>query len=161
MIINPVADQGFGDLVLNHVKRSSLLRLNTHVLTVRLRHTADAKTAPMTIRESNKFKIVGFIDQASAGKDAGEVLDGKNRQLPVFATIEAAAGTGAEYCIVGVATTGGIFPESMLNDIRTAIKQGMSIVNGLHDYLNDRPDMVELAQKHEVELIDIRRPKSR
>ena len=49
------------------------------------------------------------------------------------------------YCIIGVATTGGIFPEAMLADVRAAIRSGLSIVNGLHDYLSERADIVDLA----------------
>lgn len=134
---------------------------NALVLTGGLLHTSDAKTAHGLIRESRRFNIVGFVDPANAGKDAGEVLDGRNRSLPIFADVTDALYTKPEYCIVGVATTGGIFPESMLSDIRIAIQHGLSIVNGLHDYLNDRPEMLELAKQHNVELIDIRRPKKR
>jgi len=134
---------------------------NALVLTGGLLHTSDAKTAHGLIRESNRFNIVGFVDNANYGKDAGEVLDGRKRNLPVFANVDEALHTKPEYCIVGVATTGGLFPESMLADIKIAIQNGLSIVNGLHDYLNDRPEMLELAKQHKVELIDIRRPKKR
>lgn len=134
---------------------------NALVLTGGLLHTSDAKTAHGLIRESNRFNIVGFVDTVNAGKDAGEVLDGRKRDLPVFASVEEAIHSKPEYCVVGVATTGGIFPESMLMDVKIAIKNGLSIVNGLHDYLNDRPEMLHLAKQHKVELIDIRRPKKR
>ena len=134
---------------------------NALVLTGGLLHTSDAKTAHGLIRESNRFNIVGFVDNANYGKDAGEVLDGRKRNLPVFANVDEALHTKPEYCVVGVATTGGLFPESMLADIKIAIQKGLSIVNGLHDYLNDRPEMLELAKLHKVELIDIRRPKKR
>lgn len=134
---------------------------NALVLTGGLLQTSDAKTAHGLIRESNRFHIVGFVDALNAGKDAGEVLDGKKRNLPVFRCVNDAMHTQPEYCVVGVATTGGFFPESMLEDIKVAIKNGLSIVNGLHDYLNERPEMLELAKKHNVDLIDIRRPKNR
>lgn len=134
---------------------------NALVLTGGLLHTSDAKTAHGLIRESNRFHLVGFVDRANAGKDAGEVLDGRKRNLPVFASVNEALHTKPEYCLVGVATTGGLFPESMLADIKIAIQNGLSIVNGLHDYLNDRQEMLDLAKQYKVELIDIRRPKKR
>lgn len=134
---------------------------NALVLTGGLLHTSDAKTAHGLIRESERFKIIGFVDHKNAGKDAGEVLDGKNRGLPIFTSVVEALQLKPQFCIVGVATTGGLFPESMLADVKVAIKNGLSIVNGLHDYLNDRPEMLELAKKYNVELIDIRRPKKR
>lgn len=131
------------------------------VLTGGLLHTADAKTAHGLIRESNRFKIVGLVDPLQAGKDAGVVLDGKHRGIPVFSTIGEAMALKPAFCIVGVATTGGIFPPSMIGDIRTAIENKASIVNGLHDYLSERPDIVELAGKYGVQLIDVRKPKQR
>jgi uncharacterized NAD-dependent epimerase/dehydratase family protein len=134
---------------------------NAIILSGGLLTTPDAKTAHGLIRESNRFKITGIVDAVSKGQDAGEILDGKHRSLPVFGTVEEALSTNPAYCIVGVATTGGIFPESMLQDISFAISKGLSIVNGLHDYLTERPEMVELANKYGVELIDIRKPKAR
>jgi len=131
------------------------------ILTGGLLETTDAKTAHGLIRESNRFKIVGIVDPASAGRDAGELLDGVHRDIPVFKDIKEALATSPRVCIVGVATIGGVFPESMLNDVRIAISAGLSVVNGLHDYLSDRSDINELAKKQGVELIDVRKPKLR
>jgi len=129
------------------------------ILTAGLLDTADAKTAHGLIRESERFEITGVVDFRHAGSDAGVVLDGKHRNIPVFESIENAVQTGAKYCIIGVATTGGRFPEIMLQMVRTAIENGLSIVNGLHDYLSERPDIAELANLHQVQLTDIRKPK--
>lgn len=131
------------------------------VLTAGILNTPDAKTAHGLIRESNRFKIVGLVDKLQAGKDAGEVLDGKKRNIPVFGTIEEAIALKPDYCIIGVATTGGILPVSMLEEIQIAIKSKISIINGLHDYLSERRDMVELAQTHHVGITDVRKPKKR
>jgi uncharacterized NAD-dependent epimerase/dehydratase family protein len=98
-----------------------------------------------------------------AGKDAGEVLDGQHRNIPVLASVEEAFSNipGIEFCIIGVATVGGVLPAHFLPVIETCIRHGISIVNGLHDFLNDRPDLAALAAQHHVSLIDIRRPKKR
>ncbi|MCU0392872.1 MAG: DUF1611 domain-containing protein [Thermoflexibacter sp.] len=129
------------------------------VLTNGLLSSTNAKTAHGLIRESERFEIVGIVDEAYAGRDAGEVLDGKIRHIPVFADVWQALVTKPSYCIVGVATVGGIFPDNMIDSIRIAIKNHLSIVNGLHDYLSERPDIQALADEHEVKLIDIRKPK--
>lgn len=126
-------------------------------------HTDDAKTAHGLIRGTERFRIAGLIDSLHAGKDAGEVLDGKHRNIPVYANVEEAlqqAGT-IEYCIIGVATVGGILPPVFLEIIGTCINHGISIVNGLHDYLNDKPELVALAKEKGVTLTDIRKPKKR
>lgn len=133
------------------------------VLTANLFNTSNAKTAHGLIRGGERFLIVGVIDEANQGKDAGTVLDGHARGIPVVADVKAiqAIHPDVQYCIIGVATSGGIFPDAMLVLVRDAIRAGLSIVNGLHDYLNDRPDILALAQEHGVELLDVRRPKKR
>ena len=133
------------------------------VLTNGILTHSDAKTAHGLIRGTERFTIVGVVDDAStAGKDAGELLDGKHRQIPIYATLaDALAAEQAYYLIIGIATVGGVLPDSMIAIIQAAIQAGLSIVNGLHDYLQDRPEIAELAAKHQVNLIDVRRPKAR
>jgi uncharacterized NAD-dependent epimerase/dehydratase family protein len=133
------------------------------VLTNGILTHSDAKTAHGLIRGTERFTIVGVVDDAStAGKDAGELLDGKHRQIPIYATLaDALAAEQASYLIIGIATVGGVLPDSMIAIIQAAIQAGLSIVNGLHDYLQDRPEIAELAEKHQVDLIDVRRPKAR
>jgi uncharacterized NAD-dependent epimerase/dehydratase family protein len=126
-------------------------------------HTDDAKTAHGLIRGTDRFRIVAVIDSGFAGLDAGEVLDDTKRNIPVLGSVEEAIKSfpTIEYCIIGVATVGGILPPLFLNIIRKCMENGISIVNGLHDYLNDRADLVALAEKHGVTLTDIRKPKRR
>lgn len=131
------------------------------VLTGGLLHTPDAKTAHGLIREGERFIITAVIDEVSAGKDAGEILDGRFRSIPVYKNIAEALHTQPTHCIIGVATNGGVFPAEMLNEVKQAINAGLSIVNGLHDYLTERTDIVELAKRKNVSLIDIRKPKAR
>lgn len=139
--------------------------LNTAiVLTNGLLTSTDAKTAHGLIRGTERFTIFGVVDcEATAGKDAGELLDGKNRGIPVFATMETAMQQVKEvnYLIIGVATVGGVLPANMLSLIYDAVKKGISVVNGLHEYLNDKADLVALALNTGAQLIDVRKPKSR
>jgi uncharacterized NAD-dependent epimerase/dehydratase family protein len=136
---------------------------NALVLTNGLLNTKDAKTAHGLIRGTERFTIAGVIDPPTAGQDAGVVLDGKYRNIPVFESLETALeqAQGVHYLIVGVATVGGYLPPDMLEIIQRAIRRGLSIVNGLHEYLRDKPEIAALAEAHGVELIDVRRPKAR
>lgn len=134
------------------------------VLTNGLYTTSDAKTAHGLVRGSERFLIAGIIDnESTANKDAGEILDGVHRNIPVFAnlTTAVAAVPNADTLIVGVATVGGKLPAEMLAIIQSAITYRLSIVNGLHDYLTDHADLVELAQQNNITLTDIRKPKKR
>ena len=130
------------------------------ILTNGLLQTDNAKTAHGLIRESNRYKIVGIVDDKNAGNDAGVLLDGKHRNIPVYATVyEAVQEAKPDVCIVGVATTGGMFPGTLLDEVKEAIRHKLDIVNGLHDHLNARPEIKKLVAENSVELIDIRAPK--
>lgn len=134
------------------------------VLTNGLLETNDAKTAHGLIRGTERFEIVGVIDTPKlSGKDAGEVLDGKHRNIPVFGSLEEAIEqlTDIHYLIIGVATVGGVLPPAMVGIVEKSLESGISVVNGLHEYLTDNPVFVKLAEEKNLELIDIRKPKKR
>lgn len=133
------------------------------VLTNGMLDTPNAKTAHGLIRGSDRFDIVAIIDPLHAGQDAGVLLDGTPRHIPVLADVETACLqiSDVQYLVIGIATHGGILPEDMLQILEKAIQLKLSIVNGLHDYLNERSNLVALAQQYGVELLDIRRPKPR
>ncbi|MBD2754088.1 DUF1611 domain-containing protein [Spirosoma validum] len=133
------------------------------LLTDGLLSTPNAKTAHGLIRGTERYTVVGVVDAPTAGQDAGIVLDGQSRNIPVFASVDEALEQvdSVEYAIIAIATNGGVLPQTMLTDVKRCIEQGVSIVNGLHEFLNDKPEIVTLAQQHGVQLIDVRRPKSR
>jgi len=136
---------------------------NAIVLTDGMLHESDAKTAHGLIRGTERFTICAVIDSIHAGKDAGEVLDGKHRNIPILSNIEEAVRQiiDIQYCIIGIATVGGVLPKDFLPVIKSCIFQGMSIVNGLHEYLTDFPDLVHAANDSGVQLIDVRKPKNK
>ncbi|MDH5399205.1 MAG: DUF1611 domain-containing protein [Cyclobacteriaceae bacterium] len=134
---------------------------NTIAITGGMLHTLSAKTTHGLIRGSSRFKLVGVVDHLNAGKDAGEVLDGKHRNIPVFSSIKETLNPGldAKYALLGIATKGGVVPPEIKEVIVEAIKNGLSIINGLHQHISTMPDLIALAKKHHVELIDVRKPK--
>lgn len=131
------------------------------VLTAGHLNTDNAKTAHGLIRGTDRFNIVAIIDHEESGQDAGELLDGVYRDIPVLASLEVAVSffPDVEYLIIGVATVGGVLPKELLPVIELALSAKISIVNGLHDYVSEKPHLLELAQKNKVELLDIRKPK--
>jgi len=120
-----------------------------------------AKTAHGLIRGTERYEIVAVLDHEHAGKDAGVVLDGVDRDIPVYASMDefTAAGGKADYLIIGVATKGGFIPQPMREVLKQAVSSGLSIVNGLHEFLSEDQELKSLAEKHEVQLIDIRKPR--
>ncbi|GAB3797354.1 DUF1611 domain-containing protein [Spirosoma humi] len=133
------------------------------LLTDGLLATNDAKTAHGLIRGTTRYTIIGVVDAPTAGQDAGTVLDGKYRGIPIFSSVQEALATLGQVssAIVAVATSGGILPPNMLDDIKQCLEGGLSVVNGLHEFLNDKPDLVALAHQYGGQLIDVRRPKQR
>jgi len=122
----------------------------------------DAKTAHGLIRGTERFRITGVIDQNNSGKDAGEVLDGVHRNIPVYATMTdylAVKGGKPDYAIIGVALCGGRLDEQWQALTLDIIHQGVSIVNGMHMLLGDNPVFKAAAKKNNVRIIDIRRHK--
>lgn len=124
----------------------------------------NAKTAHGLVRGTDRYEIVGVIDEPLAGKDAGEVLEGKHSGTPIFESVEsflAAHPGGADYAILGIATGGGKLPRHMFPEMKTCIQAGISLVSGLHEFLSNEEELSSLAEKHNVSLIDVRKPKPR
>ena len=49
--------------------------------------------------------------------------------------------------LVGVATQGGRFPPAWRELLRQCVAAGLDVENGLHEYLSDDAELVELAQR--------------
>lgn len=139
----------------------TLLKQRAILLTDGLLATSDAKTAHGLIRGSERYVVVGVVDAAHAGRDAGEVLDGQVRHIPIFATpAEALANLPALDCaIVGVATVGGVLPPGLVAQLADCLRAGLSAVSGLHEWLSEKPELVALANRYGGQLTDVRRPK--
>ncbi|MCI5080755.1 MAG: DUF1611 domain-containing protein [Saprospiraceae bacterium] len=126
-----------------------------------------AKTAHGLIRGTDRFNILAVIDSKYAGQDAGEVLDGNTVDIPIFASLStylAQLSEGQitpEYLIVGLAFPGGQLPPPFREKVLEGIEAGLSIVCGLHQFLSDDPEFSAVAEKHNVALIDVRKPKDR
>ena len=122
-----------------------------------------AKTAHGLVRYSKRFKILGVVDSSLAGMDAGEVLDGRKRGIPIFASVADAVnaakdkGERIHYMIIGVATIGGRLPEDYREGVKEAIRHGINIIAGLHEFLADDEEFSQLAEEYGVRIHDIRR----
>jgi len=130
-------------------------------------NTTNGKTAHGLVRFTERYLIRGVIDSTYAGRDAGEVLDGIKNNIPIFSSIEQASHLitkeqdGIKYLVVGLAPDGGRLPNTARADICNAIKMGLNIDCGLHDFLSEDKEMVSLAVQHMVSLRDVRKPPPR
>lgn len=123
-----------------------------------------AKTAHGLLRGTERFDVLAVIDYKCAGRDAGEVLDGKNRNVPVYASVEEYFANSSEqpvWCVIGVALPGGKLPDDFRGELKHAVQHKCSIVCGLHTFLSEDPEFIRLAEEEGVRLLDVRKPKPR
>lgn len=126
--------------------------------------TTSGKTAHGLIRLSRRFRIRAVVDSTWAGRDAGEVLDGHPRSIPVYANVREAVeslggrAAGRAHLIVGLAPDGGRLSSRARRDLAEGIGLGLDVISGLHDRLEEDPWLGGLAREHGVALLDIRKP---
>ena len=124
----------------------------------------DGKTANGLVRHSETYEIVAVIDSQQAGTDAGVVLGEKPKDIPVcrdLADAVAHAGGAADAFIFGMAPTSGMLSSHERAVVLDAIATGMDIVNGLHEFLNDDAEFAEASRAHDVQILDVRRPRAK
>jgi uncharacterized NAD-dependent epimerase/dehydratase family protein len=95
--------------------------------------------------------VVAILDSTRV---AGETEVG----VPIVATVEDSLRFEPDTALVGVATQGGRFPPAWMDILRSCVVHGLDVENGLHVFLDDDPELRELAAQHDVELRDLRRP---
>jgi uncharacterized NAD-dependent epimerase/dehydratase family protein len=115
-----------------------------------------AKTGTGVIRYGRRT-VVAVIDSSHAGQDVGDII-GAGRGIPVVADINAALAYQPDAVLIGIAPRGGRLPDEWRWQLCTAITHGLAIINGLHVLLRDDPELVALAQHHDVDLWDVRVP---
>jgi uncharacterized NAD-dependent epimerase/dehydratase family protein len=129
--------------------------------------TTYGKTAHGLVRRSQRYRVLSVVDSLHAGKDAGVVLDGKPVGIPIEADVLSAVRTALEldvepsHLVVGLAPDGGRLEPDARSDIRRAIRLGLSVDSGLHDFLTEDNEMVALADAYGASLRDVRKPPPR
>jgi uncharacterized NAD-dependent epimerase/dehydratase family protein len=107
------------------------------------------------------------IDSHFTGKDSGEVLDNKPNRIPIYASLEDAIRASqkddmpATHLVIGLAPDGGRIDNTAASNVIKAIQAGLHVDSGLHDFLSEDPDLIELAAKMRVTIRDIRKPPPR
>lgn len=124
----------------------------------------DGKTANGLVRHSEKYEILSVIDSRHAGRDAGTVLDGIANSIPICRSLRcaiASAGHIPETFIFGIAPATGMLSPTERGVVLDAIRHGMDVVSGLHEFLNDDPGLAAAARAHGVSIRDVRQPRAK
>ena len=107
------------------------------------------KTARGIIRYG-PHPVVAILDSTRAGET--------EQGIPIVATVEEALPLAPTTAVVGVATQGGRFPPAWRELLKSSIASGLDVESGLHEFISEDPELVELARRHAVELRDLRKP---
>lgn len=106
-----------------------------------------------------KWPITAVIDSANAGKTVRQVT-GIPCDAPIVPTLEAALQYKPEALLIGTAPPGGQLPPEWRTVLKQAIEQGLHLINGLHFFLSEEPELVALAKQRQVSLWDVRDPEA-
>ena len=126
-------------------------------------NTPNGKTAHGLVRRTLRYEVKGLIDSKYAGQDAGEVLDNVNKNIPIYASIEQAfeAKHNFTHFVIGLAPDGGRLSMEAREDVKKAICLELNVDCGLHDFLSEDKEIIELSKKYNVLIRDVRKTPSR
>ena len=126
-------------------------------------NTTNGKTAHGLVRFTERYRVLSVVDSRYAGEDAGKVLDGRPNGIPIFPDIATAvhhglnSGIPASHCVVGLAPDGGRLPSEAREQLMVALRNGLHLDSGLHDFLGEDPLLAGTAAEHGAVIRDIRR----
>jgi uncharacterized NAD-dependent epimerase/dehydratase family protein len=94
--------------------------------------------------------VVAILDSARAG----ESEDG----IPIVGSVDDALAYDPTVATVGVATQGGRFPPAWRALLKACLEAGLDVESGLHEFVSEDEELVELATRHGAALRDLRKP---
>lgn len=130
---------------------------NAVILSENVFGTTYGKTANGLVRYGTRFNPVSVIDSRLDGRDAGEVLEGRRKGIPIVSSVAEAMKYNPNTLVVGIATDGGTLPQEYRKFIRDAIASGLNVVSGLHEFLSDDPEFSALAREAGITITDVRK----
>ncbi len=124
----------------------------------RKKYPLRAKTADGIIRFSN-YEILGVYDfTAHDGENCKNIL-GIREDIKVFSSMQDILSLNPKYLFIGVSPEGGNISSYMLEDIKMALKSGISIVSGMHFEMSQDATLSSIAKENGASLYDVRIPK--
>ncbi|TWT48823.1 DUF1611 domain-containing protein [Botrimarina hoheduenensis] len=120
----------------------------------------EGKTDPLTAKTANVLlryraeDIVAILDSTQAGKRAEELL-GVGGDTPIVGSLDEV--DAPDTLLIGVATAGGKIPAEWLEVCHDAVKRGMCLVSGMHQFLSSDPQLSAAAAAAGVAIHDVRK----
>lgn len=125
--------------------------------------TPNGKTAHGLVRRTKRYQVLSIIDSKHTADDAGQILDGKPKGIPVVSDLQTAlkascqAGRAASHFVIGLAPDGGRLSSDDRQAVIEAIKEGLHVDSGLHDFLSEDEEIASLAEEKKVRIRDVRK----
>jgi uncharacterized NAD-dependent epimerase/dehydratase family protein len=116
-----------------------------------------AKTAACLLRYRGD-EVVALLDSTQAGRTAEELLQAGGA-TPVVSRLDEAR--GANSLLLGIAPPGGRVPPTWRAIILEAIRRGMTVISGLHEFLAEDAEFAAAAAESGAQLVDVRRNQER
>jgi uncharacterized NAD-dependent epimerase/dehydratase family protein len=79
--------------------------------------------------------VVAVVDNECVGQDFS-ILSGLPCHAPIVSSVKDALKYGPTTLLIGIAPPGGVLPEEWFGEVEEAVRNGLSIVNGLHSKLS-------------------------
>ena len=114
------------------------------------------KTGNMLIRYRTD-EVIALLDRTKSGMTANDEL-GYGGNIPVLDNFDACIDLDPDTLVIGNASQGGFISDDYRAEVIKAIEFGCDIISGMHHFINDDVEFVQLAEKHNVSLFDLRRP---
>ena len=114
------------------------------------------KTGNMLIRYRTD-EVNALLDRTKSGMTANDEL-GYGGNIPVLDNFDACIDLEPDTLVIGNASQGGFISDDYRAEVIKAIEFGCDIISGMHHFINDDVEFVQLAEKHNVSLFDLRRP---
>jgi len=125
--------------------------------------TTYGKTAHGLVRFTDRYKVAFVIDSQCAGQDAGMLLDSKNSDILIVNDLDEAIKKAKKshfmlsYFVVGITPEDGFLTDSIKNAVLYALKKGLNVDSGLHDFVSDLPEAQKLIKGKNIRIRDIRK----
>jgi len=117
----------------------------------------EAKTASGLIMYKPE-DVVAVIDSTQTGKAVHQIL-GFGGDIPVVSDLTDSLKYGPNALLIGIAPRGGKLPLKWREVIKQALENGLDVISGLHDMLNEDSELSMLALMKGVKIHDLRESK--
>ena len=128
------------------------------VLAINSFNHIENKTGNMLIRYMQD-EVVAIIDPEKKGLTSNDVIQ-IGGDIPVVGSFNDAKKYNPDHLVIGNAPQGGIVSNQMFIEIKEAIRNGINIVSGMHEFLSKDIHLQKLAEQFGSKIIDLRMPPS-